>query len=103
MRSSFLTLRPILLFLTIHGQHHYLWRAVDQDGHALDVQVQHQRDKKAAKTFLGVISSPSLSIARRWCTDSKPGGRSRIRQGPHKGRVRGTFPPSVPGDRLRVS
>ena len=23
--------------LTIKGQHHYLWRAVDQDGHALDV------------------------------------------------------------------
>jgi len=39
------------VFLTIHGQRHYLWRAVDQDGHVLDILVQRQRDKKAAKKF----------------------------------------------------
>jgi putative transposase len=33
------------------GLFHYLWRAVDQDGHVLDILVQNHRHKKAAKTF----------------------------------------------------
>jgi putative transposase len=37
--------------LTICGERHYLWRAVDQDGHILDILVQRRRHKKAAKTF----------------------------------------------------
>jgi len=37
------------VFLTINDAPHYLWRAVDQDGHVLDILVQHLRDKKAAK------------------------------------------------------
>jgi putative transposase len=39
------------VFLTIHGERHYLWRAVDQDGHVLDILVQRRRDKHAAKKF----------------------------------------------------
>jgi putative transposase len=39
------------VFLTIHGERHYLWRAVDQDGHILDILVPHRRDRKAAKKF----------------------------------------------------
>jgi putative transposase len=39
------------VFLTIHGERHYLWRAVDQDGHILDILVQRRRDKTAAKQF----------------------------------------------------
>lgn len=39
------------VFLTINGARHYLWRAVDQDGHILDILVQPQRDKQAAKQF----------------------------------------------------
>jgi len=37
--------------LTIKGKHHYLWRAVDQNGHALDVLVQSRRNRQAAKRF----------------------------------------------------
>ena len=37
--------------LTIQGRHHYLWRAVDQQGHTLDVLVQRRRDRQAAKRF----------------------------------------------------
>ena len=37
--------------LTIKGKHHYLWRAVDQDGHVLDVLVQSKRNRQAAKRF----------------------------------------------------
>jgi putative transposase len=39
------------VFLTINGRVHYLWRAVDQDGDVLDILVQSQRDKGAAKKF----------------------------------------------------
>jgi transposase-like protein len=39
------------VFLTIQGERHDLWRAVDQDGNTLDILVQRRRDKKAAKTF----------------------------------------------------
>jgi putative transposase len=39
------------VFLTIHCERHYLWHAVDQGGHILDILVQRQRDNKAAKRF----------------------------------------------------
>jgi len=39
------------VILTIHGDRHYLWRAVDQGGHGLDILVQRRCDKTAAKTF----------------------------------------------------
>jgi putative transposase len=39
------------VFLTIHGARHYLWRAVDQDGHGLDMLVQSRRNTQAAKQF----------------------------------------------------
>ena len=39
------------VFFTISGEWHYLWRAVDQDGHVLDLLVQRRRSKKAAKKF----------------------------------------------------
>jgi putative transposase len=38
-------------FLTIRGEQHDLWRAVDQEGNVLDILVQRQRNKKAAKKF----------------------------------------------------
>jgi len=39
------------VFLTIHGERHYLWRAVDQDDNVLDILVQSRRNKHAAKQF----------------------------------------------------
>ena len=38
-------------FVTIGGERHYLWRALDQDGDVLDLLVQKHRDKRAAKRF----------------------------------------------------
>jgi hypothetical protein len=38
------------VFITINKERHSLWRAVDQDGHVLDILVQRRRDKQAAKT-----------------------------------------------------
>jgi len=38
--------------VTIAGKEHWLWRAVDQNGAVLDILVQNQRDKDAAKRLL---------------------------------------------------
>ena len=40
------------VFLTINEKHHYLWRAVDQQGNVLDILVQSRRNKAAAKKRL---------------------------------------------------
>jgi len=39
------------VFLRIQGKLHYLWRAVDQHGHVLDILVQSRRSARAAKRF----------------------------------------------------
>ncbi len=39
------------VFVTIQGQQHYLWRAVDQDGDTIDILVQRRRNKHAAVRF----------------------------------------------------
>jgi putative transposase len=38
--------------ITIAGEKHWLWRAVDQDGYVLDEIVQNRRNTKAAKRLL---------------------------------------------------
>jgi putative transposase len=39
------------VFVTINGQRHYLWRAVDQHGTVLDILVTSRRDTRAATRF----------------------------------------------------
>ncbi len=39
------------VFVTIHGERHYLWRAVDQDGDTIDILVQRRRNTQAAVRF----------------------------------------------------
>jgi len=39
------------VFITIRGERHYLWRAVDQDGDVIDILVTKRRDRRAAKRF----------------------------------------------------
>jgi hypothetical protein len=58
------------VLLKINGRLHYLWRAVDQDGDALDTLVQSRRDKKAAKKFFrkllkGVAVCPACDHHRQ--------------------------------------
>lgn len=38
--------------ITIRGQKHWLWRAVDQDGFVLDVLVRSRRNTKAARRLM---------------------------------------------------
>jgi len=39
------------VFIKIHGELSYLWRAVDQDGDTIDILVQKRRKKQAVKRF----------------------------------------------------
>src|SRR5689334_16805348 len=55
--------------ITIAGQKHWLWRAVDQDGVVLDVLVQSRRDKKAAKRLLRKLLKKQGRAPRVMITD----------------------------------
>jgi putative transposase len=55
--------------LTINGQRHYLWRAVDQDDHVLDILVQRRRNKKAAKKFFRKLLKGLQYVPRVIITD----------------------------------
>ena len=57
------------VFLTIKGERHYLWRAVDQDGNVLDVLVQSHRNKKAAKKFFRKLLKRLTYVPRVIITD----------------------------------
>jgi putative transposase len=55
--------------ITIAGQKHWLWRAVDQDGYVLDEIVQMRRDTKAAKRLLKRLLKKQGCPPRRMITD----------------------------------
>jgi putative transposase len=57
------------VFLTINGQRHYLWRAVDQDDNVLDILVQSRRNKHAAKKFFRTLLKGLRYIPRVIITD----------------------------------
>jgi len=57
------------VFITINGQQHYLWRAVDQAGSVLDILVQSRRDKQAAKRFFRKLLKGLAYVPRVVITD----------------------------------
>ena len=57
------------VFLTIHGERHYLWRAVDQDDNVLDILVQSRRNKHAAKKFFRKLFKRLQYVPRVVITD----------------------------------
>ncbi len=57
------------VYLSINGQHYYLWRAVDQDGYVLDILVQSRRDKRAAKRFFRKLLKGLCYVPRVIITD----------------------------------
>ena len=80
------------VYLTINGKLHYLWRAVDQDGHVLDILVQSRRNRHAAKRFFrkllkGLRYSPRVLITDK--LKSYAAAKREIMPGvehrPHKG------------------
>jgi putative transposase len=60
------------VFLTIRGERHYLWRAVDQEGNILDILVQRRRDKQAAKRFFRKLLKGLTYVPRVVVTDQLP-------------------------------
>jgi putative transposase len=69
------------VFLAIHGERHYLWRAVDQDGHVRDVLVQRQRDKQAAKRLFRKRLKGLKYVPRVIITDQLPSYGAAKREG----------------------
>jgi len=57
------------VFLTICGEKHYLWRAVDQNGNVLDILVQSRRNKNAAKRFFRKLLKELQYVPRVIITD----------------------------------
>ena len=55
--------------ITIAGRKHWLWRAVDQDGHVLDEIVQNRRNAKAAKRLLTRLLRKQGVAPKRMITD----------------------------------
>jgi putative transposase len=57
------------VFMTIRGERHYLWRAVDQDGEKIDILVQRYRNAHAAKRFLRKLLKGQRNKPLRLVTD----------------------------------
>jgi len=57
------------VFVKIHGQRKYLWRAVDQDGEVVDVFLQARRDGAAAKRFFKRLIRKHGNEPRKIVTD----------------------------------
>ena len=69
------------VFLTINGQRHDLWRAVDQEDNVLDILVQSRRNKHAAKKFFRTLLTGLQYVPRVVMTDKRKsyGGAKRER------------------------
>jgi putative transposase len=60
------------VLLTIRGKHHWLWRAVDQNGVVLDILVQERRHRAAAERFLRQVLGSRESELRVVITRGAP-------------------------------
>ena len=56
--------------VTIGGQKHWLWRAVDEDGFVLDILVRSRRDTKAAKRLMRKLLKKQGVVPRVLVTDN---------------------------------
>jgi putative transposase len=68
------------MFLTIQGERDYLWRPMDQEGNILDILVQRQRHKKAAKKFFRKLLKSLRYAPRVISTDKLRGYRAAKRE-----------------------
>ena len=59
------------VFLTINGQRHDLWRAIDQDDNVLDILVQSRRNTQAAKKFFRTVLKGLQYVPRVIITDKR--------------------------------
>jgi len=72
------------VFVRIRGKQHCLWRAIDQDGHVLDILVQSRRNTRAAKRFFRKLLRSLQYVPRVIVTDKlKSYGASKRDLLPH--------------------
>ncbi len=53
------------VFVKIQGRQQYLWRAVDEDGDAIDILVQSRRNRRAAIRFFRKLLKGQDCVPRR--------------------------------------
>ena len=68
--------------VSIGGEQHWLWRAVDQDGFVLDVVVQRRRDSCAAQRLMRKLLKSAITPPRVMITDKlRSYGAARAKMG----------------------
>src|SRR3984885_7109620 len=68
--------------ISIAGEQHWLWRAVDQNGFVLDVLVQRRRDSRAAQRFMRRLLKSAVTSPRVMVTDKlRSYGAARAKMG----------------------
>ena len=67
-------------FVTIQGQRHYLWRAVDHDGDIIDIFVQSRRDCRAVTRFFHKLLKGQEREPGRLVTDKLGSYRAAYRE-----------------------
>jgi len=68
--------------VSIAGEKHWLWRAVDQNGFVLDVLIQHRRDTRAAQRLLKKLLKSAVTPPRVMITDKlRSYGAARAKMG----------------------
>lgn len=95
--------------IAIRGNKHWLWRAVDGNGHVLDILVQPRRNAKAARRFLKrligrfgaprVIVSDKLRSYVRPIRELAPGADHRAHKGLNN-RIEGSYRPTRKREKL---
>ncbi len=88
LRSKQLSRSDVWFFdemrIVIAGKKHWLWRAVDQDGHVLDEIVQTRRNTKAAKRLLARLLKKQGIAPKRMIPDKlRSYGAARRQVMPH--------------------
>ena len=70
--------------VSIAGEQHWLWRAVDQNGFVLDVLVQRRRDTRAAQRLIRKLLKSAGAPPRVMITDKlRSYGAARAKMGLH--------------------
>ena len=68
--------------ISIAGEPHWLWRAVDQNGIVLDVLVQRRRDTRAAQRLMKRLLKSAVTLPRVMITDKlRSYGAARAKMG----------------------
>ena len=68
--------------VSIAGEKHWLWRAVDQNGFVLDVLVQRRRDTRAAQRLMKKLLKSAVTPPRVMITDKlRSYGAARAKMG----------------------